>query len=423
MAKTPFEPRLGRSKGKQPAANLRFSRQVIKTAAKSGLFGRKGTGGSGPRFARGGGPGGLLKARAFTPGQRRMIVKARISKHGKTGLAAARTHLSYVQRDGVSLEGGKAKLYDRASDDTNGRAFLTRSEGERHQFRFIVAPEDGARFKDLKPFIRDLMSKIEADLGTRLDWLAADHYNTGHPHTHIIIGGRGDDGRDLVIAKSYISFGMRARAEALLTLELGPETLLERLEKSALEVAADRLTGLDRAIAREARGNVWALTDNSARSPQEKSLALERLRVLERLHLAEEKKRGVFVLTPDWQQMLKALGERAEKYRTVERHLQAAGRAADPGRIRIFGSQNAKLQGRLIGVGLKDSADDRHYAIVESVNRQIVYAEFRHSRSAEPLQIGAEVTMRAELSGRNAGLARITPLRQKTLGPSILLNG
>src|SRR5262249_19477440 len=316
-----------------------------------------------------------------------------------------------VKRDGVSLEGGKAKLYDRASDDADGRAFLTRSEGERHQFRFIVAPEDAAKLKDLKPFIRDLMSKIEADLGTKLDWLSANHYNTGHPHIHVIIGGRGDDGRDLVIAKSYISFGVRASAEALITLELGPETLIERLEKSRAEVAADRLTRIDRAIAREAKGNVWALTDSKARSAQEKSLALARLRVLERLRLAEEKRRGVVVLAANWQEKLKALGERAEKYRTAERHLQAAGLAADPSLIRIFGAGDAKLQGRLIGAGLKDSADERHYAVVRTVNRQIVYTEFKPSRGAEPLQAGGEVTVTAmNAKGQGADLAKITPL-------------
>jgi hypothetical protein len=96
--------------------------------------------------------------------------------------------------------------------------------------------------------------------------------------------------------------------------------------------------------------------------------------------------------------------------------LQAAGLAANPSRIRIFGSQDAKLQGRLIGTGLKDSADELHYAVVESVNRQIVYAEFKPARGAEPLQAGGEVTVTAmNAKGQGADLARITPLRQRTL--------
>jgi len=37
---------------------------------------------------------------------------------------------------------------------------------DRHQFRVILSPEDGAAYEDLKPFSRDLMAQMEADLGT-----------------------------------------------------------------------------------------------------------------------------------------------------------------------------------------------------------------------------------------------------------------
>ena len=39
----------------------------------------------------------------------------------------------------------------------DGKAFAARGEGDRHQFRFIVAPEDSSELADLKPFVRDLM--------------------------------------------------------------------------------------------------------------------------------------------------------------------------------------------------------------------------------------------------------------------------
>ena len=76
---------------------------------------------------------------------------------------------------------------------------------------------------DLKPFIRDFMAQVERDLDTKLDWVAVDHYNTGHPHTHIVIRGKDDLGHDLVITKDYMSHGFRQRARELVSLELGPE--------------------------------------------------------------------------------------------------------------------------------------------------------------------------------------------------------
>lgn len=73
-------------------------------------------------------------------------------------------------------------------------------------------PGRRARLEDLKPFIRDLMSQMEQDLGVSLDWAAVDHFNTGHPHTHIVARGRDTDGQDLIIARDYISQGVRTRA-------------------------------------------------------------------------------------------------------------------------------------------------------------------------------------------------------------------
>ena len=75
------------------------------------------------------------------------------------------------------------------------------------------------------------MRQMEQDLDTKLDWVAVDHFNTGHPHTHVVIRGRDDQGRDLVMARDYIGHGVRARAQGLVTLELGPESELERLQK------------------------------------------------------------------------------------------------------------------------------------------------------------------------------------------------
>lgn len=93
-------------------------------------------------------------------------------------------------------------------------------EADRHHFRFIVSPDD-AELSDLKTFTRDLMAQAQRDLGSRLDWVAVDHWNTEHPHVHIIVRAGADDGQDLVISRDYIKEGMRARAEALVTRELG----------------------------------------------------------------------------------------------------------------------------------------------------------------------------------------------------------
>jgi hypothetical protein len=44
----------------------------------------------------------------------------------------------------------------------------------------------------------------------------------------VVVRGRDDRGHDLVMARDYIGHGIRARAQDLVTLELGPETEIER---------------------------------------------------------------------------------------------------------------------------------------------------------------------------------------------------
>jgi len=78
---------------------------------------------------------------------------------------------------------------------------------------------------------------MESDLSTKLDWIAVDHHNTSHPHSHILVRGVLDDGRILNIAGDYIAHGIRHRASELITLELGPQTEVELITLSLLTVA------------------------------------------------------------------------------------------------------------------------------------------------------------------------------------------
>ena len=84
--------------------------------------------------------------------------------------------MRYIQRDGVTQEGSPGELYGRDADRADGKDFLERSGEDRHQFRFIVSAEDAGEYSDLKPFVRKLMARMEADLGTSLDWVAVDHH-------------------------------------------------------------------------------------------------------------------------------------------------------------------------------------------------------------------------------------------------------
>ena len=289
MSQDDFKPKLGRMRDAGRTSQLRHTTRVFRQAGKAGIRALRQRGHISPSaLTRGMGAGVRAAAGLIAPGSRRVIVKARYTRIVGGDLGAARAHIKYILRDGVTREGLSGHLYDATHDEADSSAFLDRSEQDPHQFRFIVSAEDSARLADLNPLVRDLLSQMERDLDTKLDWVAVDHFNTGHPHTHIVIRGRDDQGRDLVMARDYIAHGVRARAQGLVTFELGPETELERVQKLFNETGQERLTRLDRSLLARAKDGILVITTDEEHDPVQQTLKIGRLKTLERLGLAQE---------------------------------------------------------------------------------------------------------------------------------------
>jgi type IV secretory pathway VirD2 relaxase len=387
MSNPVFEPKIGKPRSRREIKTGRLTRMVVQATARhrapkspwANALTRR------PVAELGRGKGALYGLTAPPPGWRRVIVKARIARHGTSDLAAARTHQHYIMRDGVTRDGGPGQLYDREHDVAEGSDFLERQKGDTYQFRLVVAPEDGSRMADLKPFVRDLMRDMEQDLRTKLDWVAVDHFNTGHPHTHIVIAGHDDRGQDLVMARHCISHGIRHRAQDLVTLELGPEQEFERIIKLANEVKAERFTSLDRGILRDAKENmlvVSAMPDSGRgrserREATQHSLRVGRLRRLEQMGLAEEKKTGVWTIDPQLETKLRSLGERGDIMVTMNRVMRAHGLDRPAGDFAIFSGarKSQSVIGRLVEVGVADEMTDRKYLVVDGIDGRIHYAE------------------------------------------------
>ena len=324
-----FKPKLGKPRSRGSKAGRKFLHQVL---AASNLA-RGGVGKSnfsGSRIGRGAGVGRVLASRdryaAFR--QRRVIIKSRIVKLVGKGMNGAKAHLRYIQRDGVTREGEPGQLYNALENEADGKTFLDRAEDDRHQFRFIVAPEDGIEYEDLKPLTRRLMTQMEEDLGTRLDWVAVDHFNTGHPHTHIMLRGRDDKGHDLIIARDYITTGMRERAAELVSLDLGPRTDREIENRLRHEVEQERLTSIDRRLMREMDEN--GIVSAIDRNAFQQTLRAGRLNKLARLGLAEELRPGEWRLEAGLEDTLRRMGERGDIIKTLHREMATKDIARSP---------------------------------------------------------------------------------------------
>ena len=330
----------------------------------------------GSRIGRGASMGRVLSSRDRTIGgrSRRVIVKARFVKLAGKGASAAVAHLRYLQRDGTTRDGERGALYGPDSDAADGKAFLAKGAGDRHQFRFIVAPEDGAEYEDLKPLTRRLMMQIEQDLGTKLDWVAVDHFNTGHPHSHILVRGTDGRGKDLIIAREYLSHGLRERAAELVNLDLGPRTDAEIARVNRREITQERFTSIDRRLitAIEADG----LVAPSHRDSVEQSLRAGRLKALGEMGLASEAKRGRWQLDPALEPTLRAMGRRGDIIATLHHEMHAARPGVSPQDYAIHDPADgtaAPIVGRVVAHGLADDHADSHYLIVDATDGRSHY--------------------------------------------------
>jgi len=336
------------------------------------------------------GGGGRFRAR-------RVMVKARVvkfaSQRGARGpkmrgvsTRAVDAHLRYLERDGVARDGEKGRVYsalEEGRDSDEGRAFIERCRGDRHQFRFIVAPEDAVEVEDLRSFTRDLMRQMESDLGTRLDWIAVDHHNTGHPHTHILVRGVTDQGKGLNIAGDYIAHGIRHRAGELVTLELGPQTEIDIAHKLRAEVEAERLTRLDRMLLaeQEERGIVdlrpGASETYTLRA--NRHLLVDRAKRLEHYGLASETEPGRWMIADDAEHVLRGLGTRNDIIKTMHQALADHGIAEErgPSQYVTHGREITEpVIGRVLAKGLAgDGIDGGLYVVIDGVDGSTHYLE------------------------------------------------
>jgi len=380
-----FVPRLGRiGRGKE----ARYLNKVVKAARRAGMKAGKRGGFDGSRIGRGASVARVLRSRdrlgAFR--SRRVIVKIRPVKLAGKGMGGARAHLSYIQRDGVTREGQPGELYSADKDVTDSKAFLERSGGDRHQFRFIVSAEDADQYQDLKPFVRRLMTRMEQDLGTKLDWVAVDHFNTGHPHTHVVLRGKNDRGNDLVIAREYISHGLRERAIDIVNLDLGPRTDREIEERLRSDGNAERLTGIDRRLIRDM--NEARLVSACDRDPFQQSLRIGRLQKLGRMGLATHFGGDSWRLEPDLADTLHRIGERGDIIRTMQRELTARNlerASADRVIYDPAAEGAAPIVGRVVMRGLADEHNDRHYLLIDGIDGRTHYAEIGKGEAVEPI--------------------------------------
>ena len=380
-----FRVRPGRIKSTRAGKQKSFINQVLRAAKKSGhvalpsASGKRASGYGRSSFGRG--RGSFSRNRLFSS-SRRVVVKARVVRHQGKSFRSARlsAHLSYLKREGVSRDGEKGVMFDAGSERADDLTFADRCKDDRHHFRFIVSPEDAGDMTDLREFTRDLARQMESDLGTKLDWVGVDHWNTDNPHVHLIVRGVDQTGADLVISRDYISRGLRSRAEDLVSIELGPKPEHEIRNALEKEVTAERWTRLDVEvrIAADETGFIDLRPEApGASDPSLRRLMVGRLQHLEHMGLAAPAGPGEWMVGLEAEKSLRDLGMRGDIIKTMHRAFTERGQ--DRGFTDYVidgGGHGSPIMGRLVDRGLHDELTGA-YAVIDSTDGRAHHVRLR----------------------------------------------
>ena len=257
------------------------------------------------RGAQAGGGGGSANSGSVTlyvPAAQRAMVKVFIGRHsGPRGVAnpgkALAQHVSYLAREGAGQDGVDAGFYnlDGPRDADEVGAQCAGWEQDRHHFRLIISAEHGDKIEDMDAYVKGVMEKVSLDLKEpNLEWVAVNHYDTDQPHSHVMMRGKRANGKDLVIPRSYVSHGLRERAQEQAQAVLGDNSRSDAERGLFTRTTANRWTDIDIRLTALAKSHD-GLLPKAELGRRDTVGALVRARVghLESLGLATRSKYGV----------------------------------------------------------------------------------------------------------------------------------
>lgn len=340
----------------------------------------------------------------------RVVVKAHVVRHWspqKGGDSISR-HVRYLGRESATRDPGSGRFFDAKRDELDAKRETSAWAQDRHHFRVILSPEKAHNLNDLKAYVREVMARVERDRGP-LEWIAVNHFNTDHPHAHLLIRGRAQDGSDLVMARQYVSHGIRQRASEVATEWLGERTRNEVDIARTKEVHAERWTSLDAMLARcvkiipkglkldlkELQINRYADTT--------KELLVARLKFLHQAGLAQPlpvekrsfvKQQPAWHLASDFQKKLNQLGARndviknlyavlgKDAARVVQQVQQmSAEETPTPG-------SRASVRGIVIAKGPINELSDERFVVLEDHAGKAHYARVWADETLDTVRVG-----------------------------------
>ncbi|OCX72291.1 hypothetical protein A6M27_02775 [Acidithiobacillus thiooxidans] len=311
---------------------------------------------------------------------RRCMVKVNYVTNKKAGQWAA--HGQYLQREGAQKDDEQGLGFDAQTDDVSMPTMMHQwqLDGDERLFKIVLSPEDGDRVH-LQHFTREFMQGMEDHLGKPLEWAAVDHYNTAHPHVHVVLRGKDN----LQISPDLIRNGLRKMAEEQITARLGYKSPGEVLHSREKEIEARQFTRLDKDIQHRLQTvpaisqDRLFITEHPLKPAAGKRvhqsdyvsqrLRLRRLDTLEKLGIAEKVGPTTWAFEEGWEKALKDLQVLQQRTTMIN---QGRALMTDPRCPPVVTKIQAgdHLVGRVLGTGM-DEQYDRSFILIEGTDSRV----------------------------------------------------
>jgi hypothetical protein len=283
----------------------------------------------------------------------------------------------YLVREGAGLDGKPPRLFG-----TNIEAY--KANMAEKNFRIFLSPQSGKA--DLKLLAERFVARLEKQTGYKLYWQGACHYNTAHPHAHLLINGVDQSGRKIRFPPDIVKTFMRETARDICTDQLGIRTKQDLELEKEQELTAPRLTRFDNRLSNLCSGS--RLIPNKAYYDYDR--VLSRLEVLKKLNLCAYKN-GVYIFKDNWQEDLSANG-RYNVFLKAREQL----RYTDASLMQTYSGKQGQVTGIITKVyRTDDDASDNHVAVLEGVDGAAYFIpllkapELLERKTLPPLKKGA----------------------------------
>jgi len=330
-------------------------------------------------------PKGLARAGRMSAAPRNQRCAVRVTYAQNTVRGQWRAHGRYIERE--SAVGDAASGFDRSDDGINIAARLESWQAARDQrlWKIIISPEFGDRV-DFTRLTRDLMNRIERELGISLEWVAVPHVNTEHPHAHIAWRGVGPRREPVHLNRDFVRHGIRSIAEDLCTRQLGHRTEFDAAEAEHREVSQQRFTSLDRIISRNAQPvtnvsfsklRVTAASPHGRESEtarRRRQHVTARLAVLEHMGLAQQMGPSTWNLRADFEGVLRAMQRAADRQRVLAAYGVVVSDERLPSEVLDLGTMTS-VEGRVLVHG-EDEQSGRNYLMLEGTDARIYFIHY-----------------------------------------------